>query len=235
MLDFRSDQFSLGVVLYEMATGVRAFQRGSLVDTISAILNHETPSLAKVRPDLPAPLRWVVERCLAKDPDDRFGCTRRTWPASCPVSTTSSTSRHRSQSARPRVGPGWRVSPAWRCWRRSCRDPIRGRPLLLRRPCDSTSTRRRRLHSTSTARHRPPRPSLRTGSTLRVRRSGRRREEPPVGSPPGRLRGPSASGYRWRHLSVLVSRQPAHRVLCGGQAEEGSPMPRTSRAPSRCT
>ncbi len=76
VLDFRSDQFSLGVVLYEMATGVRAFQRGSLVDTISAILNHEPPSLAKVRPDLPAPLRWVVERCLAKDPDDRFGCTQ---------------------------------------------------------------------------------------------------------------------------------------------------------------
>jgi eukaryotic-like serine/threonine-protein kinase len=75
-LDSRSDQFSLGVVLYEMATGVRPFQRRSLVDTISAILGHEPPSLTKVRPELPAPLRWVVERCLAKDPEDRFGCTQ---------------------------------------------------------------------------------------------------------------------------------------------------------------
>jgi serine/threonine protein kinase/Tol biopolymer transport system component len=76
VLDSRSDQFSLGVVLYQMATGVRPFQRGSVVDTLSAILSHEPPSLAKVRPELPAPLRWVVERCLAKDPDDRFGCTQ---------------------------------------------------------------------------------------------------------------------------------------------------------------
>lgn len=75
-VDVRTDQFSLGVMLYEMATGVRPFQRGSPVDTISAILNHEPPRLAKVRPELPAPLRWVVERCLAKDPEDRFGCTQ---------------------------------------------------------------------------------------------------------------------------------------------------------------
>jgi serine/threonine protein kinase len=75
-LDSRSDQFSLGVVLYQMATGVRPFQRGSALDTLSAILSHEPPSLSKVRPELPAPLRWVVDRCLAKEPDDRFGCTQ---------------------------------------------------------------------------------------------------------------------------------------------------------------
>ena len=75
-LDSRSDQFSLGVVVYEMATGVRPFQRGSAADTISAILNHEPPPLTKIHPELPPPLNWVVERCLAKHPEDRFGCTQ---------------------------------------------------------------------------------------------------------------------------------------------------------------
>ena len=75
-VDSRSDQFSLGIVLYEMATGIRPFQRGSSADTISAILSHEPPTLTELRPNLPAPLRWVVERCLSKDPEDRFGCTQ---------------------------------------------------------------------------------------------------------------------------------------------------------------
>ncbi len=75
-LDFRSDQFALGSILYEMATGRRAFQKGTAVDTLSAILHQEPKPVAEINPEAPAPLRWIVERCLAKVPDERYGTTR---------------------------------------------------------------------------------------------------------------------------------------------------------------
>ena len=75
-LDFRSDQFSLGAILYEMATGKRAFTRATVVDTLSAILHEEPEPLASIRPDAPLALRWLIERCLSKEPDDRYASTR---------------------------------------------------------------------------------------------------------------------------------------------------------------
>ncbi len=75
-LDFRSDQFSLGSILYEMATGKRAFTRATVVDTLSAILHEEPQTLASIRPDAPLALRWLIERCLSKEPDDRYASTR---------------------------------------------------------------------------------------------------------------------------------------------------------------
>jgi serine/threonine protein kinase len=75
-LDFRSDQFSLGAIFYEMATGKRAFQGATVVDTLSAILHDEPPPLASIRPDAPLALRWVIGRCLSKEPDDRYASTR---------------------------------------------------------------------------------------------------------------------------------------------------------------
>ena len=75
-LDFRSDQFSLGAMLYEMATGQKAFQRKTAAETMSAIIRDEPEPVAKLRPDLPLPVRWILERCLAKDPDERYASTR---------------------------------------------------------------------------------------------------------------------------------------------------------------
>jgi eukaryotic-like serine/threonine-protein kinase len=75
-VDYRSDQFSLGSILYEMATGKRAFQRKTGVDTLAAILNDEPEPIASVNPNVPAPLRWIVERCHAKRPEDRYVATR---------------------------------------------------------------------------------------------------------------------------------------------------------------
>src|SRR5262249_55506184 len=66
--DHRADQFSFGAVLYEMATGKRAFQKKTTVDTMAAILNDDPESISKINPLSPAPLRWIIERCLAKDP-----------------------------------------------------------------------------------------------------------------------------------------------------------------------
>jgi predicted Ser/Thr protein kinase len=75
-VDFPSDQFSFGAILYEMATGERAFQKGTAVDTLSAILHEEPRPVGEVNPDAPAPLRWTVERCLAKEPEARYASTR---------------------------------------------------------------------------------------------------------------------------------------------------------------
>ncbi len=75
-VDFRSDQFSFGSILYEMATGKRAFQKGTAVDTLSAILHEEPEPVGQVVPQAPVPLRWIVERCLDKDPANRYASTR---------------------------------------------------------------------------------------------------------------------------------------------------------------
>jgi serine/threonine protein kinase/Tol biopolymer transport system component len=71
-LTAQSDQFSLGLVLYELATGQRAFPRGSAAETMTAIIREEAEPLpATVHP----PLRWIVERLLAKEPADRYDST----------------------------------------------------------------------------------------------------------------------------------------------------------------
>jgi Tol biopolymer transport system component len=75
-VDYRSDQFSLGSILYEAVSGNRAFQRKSAAETMSAIIREEPEPLGKIRPETPPPLRWIVERCLAKDPEERYASTR---------------------------------------------------------------------------------------------------------------------------------------------------------------
>jgi predicted ATPase len=71
-VDFRTDQFSLGVMLYEMAAGRRPFAHRNDAETTAAILRDTPPPLT----DVPQPLLWLIERCLAKNPADRYGSTR---------------------------------------------------------------------------------------------------------------------------------------------------------------
>lgn len=71
-LDGRSDLFSVGIVMYQALAGQRPFQADSLVALAVKIAKDEPPPLEKLRPDVPASLRRVVERCLAKAPDRRF-------------------------------------------------------------------------------------------------------------------------------------------------------------------
>ena len=71
-VDTRSDIFSFGAVLYEMATGVRAFEGESSLSTLSAILRDEAKPMSTVAPDVPPQLETVIQRCLRKLPDDRW-------------------------------------------------------------------------------------------------------------------------------------------------------------------
>ncbi|HSD71514.1 MAG TPA: protein kinase [Thermoanaerobaculia bacterium] len=75
-VDYRSDQFSLGSILYEIATGQKPFQRKTAAETMSAIIREDPEPIGKVRPEVPPPLRWIIERCLAKDPEERYASTR---------------------------------------------------------------------------------------------------------------------------------------------------------------
>jgi len=69
---YRSDQFSFGLILHEMATGRQAFARSSSVETMAAIVRDEPPPIEQ---KLPPPLQWTIDRCLAKEPAQRYEST----------------------------------------------------------------------------------------------------------------------------------------------------------------
>jgi len=71
-VDSRSDQFSFGIILYEMLTGTQPFKRDSTPQTMSAIIAEDAPALPS---SVPVPLKWVVERCLEKEPAQRYAST----------------------------------------------------------------------------------------------------------------------------------------------------------------
>ena len=73
--DAQSDQFALGLIIYEMLTGRHAFSRASAVQTMTAIIEDEAPPIYELAPRTPEALAIVVQRCLAKDPVARFAST----------------------------------------------------------------------------------------------------------------------------------------------------------------
>jgi len=120
-LDPRTDIFSLGVVLHEMATGRRPFDGDSSAELISAILRDTAPPVTDLRPDLPSDLARIIRRCLEKDPRHRVqtardvsnefrDLSRQAHPKSAlaapPVSR--STPAADSGAARADEGSGWR-------------------------------------------------------------------------------------------------------------------------------
>jgi serine/threonine protein kinase/Flp pilus assembly protein TadD len=75
-IDFRADQFALGAIIYEMICGRRAFKRATPVQTMAAIVDADPEPLAELCPDAPLELVRIAERCLAKDPADRYASTQ---------------------------------------------------------------------------------------------------------------------------------------------------------------
>ncbi|HSE39793.1 MAG TPA: protein kinase, partial [Acidobacteriota bacterium] len=67
-----SDVFAMGAIIYEMATGKKAFEGNSQASLIAAILKEEPKSIAQQQPLAPSSLDNIVRTCLAKDPEDRF-------------------------------------------------------------------------------------------------------------------------------------------------------------------
>jgi len=98
-LDHRTDIFSLGVLLHEMATGRRPFEGRSTAELFSAILRDPAPPVTEFRADLPADLARVIRRCLEKDPRHRmqtardisneFGEMARAATRSTPIAATA--------------------------------------------------------------------------------------------------------------------------------------------------
>jgi TolB-like protein len=118
-VDQRSDLFSLGTMLYEMASGERPFRGDSSAELASAILRDAPRPLAERRRDLPATLLRAVERCLEKSPAGRFASARELRdavrgpaPAPLPVGSATPAAWSRS-SARVDSGASRRDEGFW--------------------------------------------------------------------------------------------------------------------------
>jgi len=74
--DHRSDIFSFGMILYEMLSGQRAFRRGSVAETMTAILREEPRALTQINPGISVNLEHIVTHCLEKRPEERFQSAR---------------------------------------------------------------------------------------------------------------------------------------------------------------
>jgi tetratricopeptide (TPR) repeat protein/TolB-like protein len=75
-LDFRSDQFALGAILYELLTGSPAFEEETAIDTLSAILHKDPPPLTRSHKRVPVQFADIIKRLVAKAPDGRYSSTR---------------------------------------------------------------------------------------------------------------------------------------------------------------
>jgi serine/threonine protein kinase/TolB-like protein len=97
--DARTDVFAFGLVLFEMLTGRRAFEADSRRSLMGAILADEPPALSSLQPSAPAWLDWLVRRCLAKNPNER-------WQSARDILLELQAPRGQSPAPTDRVGAG---------------------------------------------------------------------------------------------------------------------------------
>jgi len=98
-LDHRTDLFSLGIMLYEMATGVRPFRGDSSPAVMSSILKDRPKSVGELRPDLSGDVSRLIDRCLEKHPSDRI------------KTATEILAELKAQQRAWESGAGWAVTP----------------------------------------------------------------------------------------------------------------------------
>jgi len=100
--DARSDVFAFGAIVYEMATGRRAFEGTTAATVIGAVLHSDPPPVSSLQPLVPPALDRIVARCMAKDPDDRWQTARDLmlelkWIAEHPATLVAEGRRHENR------------------------------------------------------------------------------------------------------------------------------------------
>jgi len=121
-LDHRTDIFSLGVMLHEMATGKRPFAGHSSAELTSAILRDSPPLVTELRADLPSDLARIIRRCLEKEPGNRIQTARdvrtefRDLARHAPQTVSSATTPMPRPAAAADAEASTRIisSPGWR-------------------------------------------------------------------------------------------------------------------------
>ncbi len=103
-VDARSDLFSLGVMMFEMATGEVPFHRSTLMETMHAVAFDDTPSLLSRKPSLPTDLQRIVSRCLRKLPTDRYQEARELIQDLRALRRDTESGQNRPSSLRERAG-----------------------------------------------------------------------------------------------------------------------------------
>jgi serine/threonine protein kinase/Flp pilus assembly protein TadD len=106
-LDHRSDIFSFGALLYEMATGQRAFQGRSSTEIVEQISHRQPRAIAQLNYEIPDELERVIRKCLEKDPESRYQSAQDI------VVDLKTLSRDRIAEASLRAPPSKRHRPAW--------------------------------------------------------------------------------------------------------------------------
>ena len=158
-VDPRSDVFSLGVVIFEMATSQRPFKGDTQVSLLSSIIKDTPSSLTDLRAELPRDLGRIVRRCLSKDPEDRYQTAKdlrndlralkEELSSGAVAAAVSGVHALPAAPEPPRNGGTWWPSPASRRFRlprpHSCTGRVtiasrarpRGRTHSRSRPCRS--------------------------------------------------------------------------------------------------
>ena len=119
-VDARSDLFSFGVVLYQMFTGVLPFQGATSLSLLRQVVHEQPRPLRAAAPELPERLSFVVEKCLAKEPADRFASAAAVSRELRRIASREATVMPDSDAAEaatisPTAGPiAPRPRPAWR-------------------------------------------------------------------------------------------------------------------------